>query len=78
MKLPADCKLSISSEGFDGLLRPREFFCVAVESGEAKDVVFIRHVLMHPFLLRLRLLIAMVQCLRMVRKFKKLQKHLGI
>lgn len=70
MNLPHDCKLDVKPVGFDGLLRPKLFFVVEVESKELGYSV-VRYVLGRPFLLRLRLWCAARQCVRMVRKLKK-------
>lgn len=70
MRLPKSCQLSVEEVCFDGLIRPRFFLGVSVESKEV-GICMTRYILGHPFLLELRLWWATRQCLRMLEKFAR-------
>lgn len=77
MRIPADCTMSLKTGVHAGLLRPKFFVEVSVHSKEL-DLTVVRVVLGRSLLLRLRLLMAKNEALRIVRKLKKFKTNQGI
>lgn len=69
MNIPSDCSVEIEEVCFDGLVRPKFYLGVSVESAKANLTVTQYLNLGFPFFLRLRLNLAVRRCIRMLDSF---------
>jgi hypothetical protein len=75
MKIPSDCKVSVSLVDHAANRRPKAFYVIDVKCG---DLVAKRYVLAHPLLLRIRLSMGLRKSLRMIRKLAKFHQNKNI
>lgn len=70
LRYPLDAQVKVKTVFCDGLLRPREFVLITLESKDPSAPNVFVTVLSHPFLLRLRLWLGLWRAIRKYRKIK--------
>lgn len=77
LEVPKGWLLKVKVHEFSGVLRPKDFYEVCLIQ-DGPGITFSQYIHASPFLLRLRLRLALRRCLRMKRKFEHLSENFKI